>query len=157
MEINKKMINQKLIFKNKKGATDTFKGILVGLVLFVIFTYAIITIAVNFGAEYGKSSIEIGGGSLNLTEFQDSADSVNNSAQSYRQRFEEGEVDNVDDARGVFHIVTDMFNMITTPFRLLSQIAVNMLGIPALFVNVILGLLAITLILAVWSLLKKGD
>ena len=145
------------LIKNKKGATDTFKGILFGLVLFVLFSSLIITIAVQFGNEYDKSALEIGGGSLNLTEFQTSADSVNNSAQSYRQRFESGEVDNVDDASGVFKIVTGMFNMITAPFRLLSQVLINILGVPAIVVNVILGLLAISLILAVWSLLKKGD
>jgi len=138
-------------------ASDTFKGILTGLVLFVLFSSLILTVAIDFGAEHGKSASEIGGGALNLSIFEESASNVNDNAQSYRQRFESGEVDDVDDASGVFSIVTDMISMITTPFTLLSQVLSNILGVPTIFINVVLGLLAIALILAIWSLLKKGD
>lgn len=138
-------------------ASDSFKTIMIGLVLFVLFTSLILTVAIDFGAENGKSASEIGGGSLNLSLFQDSADSINDDAQGYRSRFESGAVDDIDDPSGLFSIVTDMISMITTPFSLLSQVLRNMLGIPALVINVILGLLAISLILAIWSLLRKGD
>ena len=143
--------------EEKIMATDTFKGILTGLVLFVLFSSLILTVAIDFGAENGRSASEIGGGSFNLSVFEDSASNVSDKAQSYRARFESGEVDDVDDASGVFSIVTDMISMITTPFGLLSQVLSNILGVPTLFINVVLGLLSIALILAIWSLLKKGD
>ncbi len=138
-------------------ASDTFKSILVGLVLFVLFASLVLTVAIDFGAEYNKSASEIGGGSLNLSVFETSASDVESSASAYRSRFESGDVDDIDDASGIFSVATDMINMITTPFRLLSQVLTNILGVPSLFVNVVLGLLSITLILALWSLLKKGD
>ena len=138
-------------------ASDTFKAILVGLVLFVLFSSIILTVAIDFGAEYDRDASEIGGGALNLSVFQSSASNVESSASAYRERFEGGEVDDVDDASGIFSIVTDMITMITTPFRLLAQVLTNLLGVPSLFINVVLGLLSITLILAIWSLLKKGD
>lgn len=138
-------------------ATDTFKTTLFGLVLFVLFTSLILTVAIDFGAEHGKSASEIGGGSLNLSVFQDSASSVEDSASAYRSRFESGDVDNVDDPSGLFSVVTDMISMITTPFHLLSQVLSNLLHVPTLVTNVILGLLSISLILAIWSLLRKGD
>ena len=52
-------------------AEDGFKNIVVGLVLFVAFTWLILTVAVDFGAEYGRSSDEIGDGSLSVVNFQD--------------------------------------------------------------------------------------
>lgn len=138
-------------------ASDSFKTILFGLVIFVLFSSLILTVAIDFGADNGKSASEIGGGSLNLSLFEDSASSIEGDAQGYRSRFESGEVDDINDPSGLFSVVTDMISMITTPFSLLSQVLRNMLGIPSLVINVILGLLAIALILAIWSLLRKGD
>jgi len=142
---------------NKRGATDVFKTTFFGLILFVLFSAVILTVVIDFGGDYGRSASEIGGGSLNLSLFQDSANTVNNNSQTYRDRFESGAVDDVDDPSGLFSVVTDMISMITTPFTLLSQVLVNILKFPPLVINVILGLLAISLILAIWSLLRKGD
>jgi hypothetical protein len=89
--------------------------------------------------------------------FQSTASSIEGNASSYRSRFESGDVDDIDDASGIFSIATDMINMITSPFKLLSQILQNLLHVPALVINVVLGLLSISLILAIWSVLRKGS
>ena len=136
---------------------DNFKTTMFGLVLFVLFTSLILTVAIDFGEENNKSASEIGGGSLNLSIFEESALSIEGDAQAYRSRFEDGDVDDVDDPSGLFSVITDMISMITTPFSLLSQVLRNMLNIPTLVINVLLGLLALSLILAIWSVLRKGD
>lgn len=138
-------------------AENEFKGLVVGLVLFVVFTWLILTVAVDFGSEYGRDAQEIGDGSFNVAEFQSTAEAVEGDAQSYRARFEGGDVDDIDDASGIFSIATDLINMITAPFKLISQIIVNIFHVPALFVNVVLGLLAIALIFAIWRLLRAGS
>jgi len=111
----------------------------------------------NFGAEYGKSADEIGDGSLDISSFQTSAESVNSSAQGYRSRFDDGKVDDIDDASGLFSIGTDMVNMITTPFSLLSSILTNILKVPSLIVTIMLGLLSLSLIFGIWRLLRAGS
>jgi len=138
-------------------AEDSFKNTVIALVLFVAFSWLILTVAIDFGAEYGRDASEIGEGSLNVVDFQTSAEGVEGSAQSYRQRFESGDVDDIDDASGIFSIASDIINMITTPFKLLSQILVNIFGIPSLIINVVLGLLAISLILGIWRVLRAGS
>jgi len=138
-------------------ASDVLKTTLFGLVLFVLFTSLILTVAVDFGDEYNQSAENIGGESFNLSLFQNSAENVESNATNYRTRFEDGEVGDIDNVSGFFSVVTDMINLITTPFQLLGQILINVLNFPAIAVNIILGLLAISLILAVWSLIKKGD
>ena len=107
--------------------------------------------------EYGRNANEIGEGSLNIVNFEEEAQDIERSAQSYRTRFESGKVDDIDDASGIFSIATDLINMITTPFKLLSQILTNILGVPSLIINIILGLLAIALILGIWRLLRAGS
>lgn len=138
-------------------AEDSFKNTIIALSLFVVFTFLILTVAIDFGSEYGRDANEIGDGSLNVVDFQSTANSVEGDAQNYRSRFEDGKVDDVDDASGIFSILTDMINMITTPFKLIGQILQNLLGVPAIVINVILGLLAIGLILGIWRVLRAGS
>lgn len=138
-------------------AEGSFKTILFGLILFTLFTWLVLTVTIDFGAEYGMSSEEIGGGSFNVSDFEDSINSVEGNASGYRQRFEGGEVDDVDDASGLFSIVTDMINLITAPFKLLSQILANIFNLHILVMNVILGLVAISLILGIWRILRAGS
>jgi hypothetical protein len=140
-----------------KIAEDSFKSIVIALVLFVAFSWLILSVAIDFGSEYGRSSAEIGNGSLSITSFQSSASSVNDPAQSFRTRFESGNVDDVDDASGIFSIATDIVAMITTPFTLLSQILTNIFGVPTIILNIFLGLLSIALILGIWRVLRSGS
>jgi len=136
---------------------DSFKHTLTALVLFVAFSWLILTVAIDFDAEYGRDAQQIGDGSLDVSAFQTTAEGVEGSAQGYRSRFESGDVDDIDDASGIFFIATDMISMITTPFTLLSSILTNIFGIPSLIINVILGLLAISMIFGIWRLLRAGS
>ena len=138
-------------------ASDTLKTLVVGLALFVLFAWFAITIAVDFGAEYGKDVEGIGNGSLSLAEFESSANNISTSTASYRASFESGAVDDIDDASGMWATAKKFVNLITAPFNLLSKIMVNIFKIPEIFVNVILGALGISIILASWSVLRKGD
>ena len=136
---------------------DSFKTTLIALTLFVAFSWLILTVAVDFGAEYGRDAQEIGDGSLDVVSFQDSASTVEGDASTYRSRFESGKVDDIDDASGIFSVATDMISLITTPFTLLSSIMVNIFHVPSLIINIILGLLSISLILGIWRLLRAGS
>lgn len=138
-------------------AEDGFKSMVIALVLFVAFTWLILSVAIDFGEDHGRSANEIGGGSLDIESFRSSASEVEGSAQSYRARFESGNVDDIDDASGIFSIATDIINMITTPFTLISQILSNIFGVPTLIISVFLGLLAIALIFSIWRVLRAGS
>ena len=135
---------------------NDYKTLLFGLALFTLFSSLILTVAIDFGEEYNRSSSEIGGGSLNLSVFSDSATGIEGDAQGYRSRFEGGDVDDVDDPSGLFSVITDMVSMITTPFQLLSQVLVNLLNLPSLCINVVLGLLSIAVFLAIWKIMRAG-
>ena len=137
-------------------ASDTFKTLFFGLVLFVLFSSIIIAVAVNFGAEYDHSADEIGGGVLNLTLFEDSAKNVEGNASTQRSTFESGEMPDIDTPTGIWATLKGLVSMITTPFKLLGNV-MNNLGVPPIFTSVLLGLLSIGLILAFWSILRKGD
>tara|TARA_Y100000310_G_C20492634_1_gene720003 strand:+ start:25 stop:444 length:420 start_codon:yes stop_codon:yes gene_type:complete len=138
-------------------AEDGFKNLIYGLILFVVFTTLILTVAIDFGNEYGKSSNEIGNGSLSKIKFQDSAENVTDSTSAFRTRFESGGVDDIDDATGIFSILTDFVNLIVTPFALIGSIVENVFGVSSWIINTILGILGLGLILGIWRVLRTGS
>jgi len=134
-----------------------FNNLIVGLVLFVGFTIMILTVAVDFGSQYGRDSQEIGDGSLNLVKFESTANSIEGNSSAFRSSFEDGSVDDIDDASGMFGTIKKIINLITAPFTLLGSILTNLLGVPSLMVNIALGLLSIGLILGMWRVLRAGS
>jgi hypothetical protein len=138
-------------------ASDTFKITFSGLVLFVLFTTLILTVAIDFGADHGKTASDIGGGSFNLTVFENTANTVEGNASAFRTSFEGGNIEDVEDATGVFGTLKKFINLMTSPFKLLGHVLTNVLGVPDIFTKIILGILSIILILAIWSVLRKGD
>jgi len=139
-------------------ASDSFKHTLTALILFSLFAFLMVFAIQQMGENYGKDTREIGGGSLNDSEFQASIDDVEDKAENYRARFDEsGNVDDVDDVTGIFSIVTDMVSLITAPFGLLATVFTDILGVPLLVTSIILGILGISLILGIWRLLRAGD
>ena len=136
---------------------DGFKRTIIALTLFVAFSWLMISVAIDFGAEYGVDANEIGGGALNLGEFQSSAGAVEGNASAFRISFEDGNVDDIDDASGMFGTAKKFITLITTPFTLLGSVMENILGVPALLINVLLGLLGIGLILGIWRVLRTGS
>jgi len=137
-------------------ASDVAKTLIIGLSLFVLFASIILTVAIDFGAEYDHSASEIGGGVLDLEKFNNSASSVESNASVYRASFESGDIPDVDTPTGIWATAKSLIFMITTPFTLLGSLMVGF-GVPEIFVSVILGVLGITLIFAIWSVLRKGD
>lgn len=141
-------------------AEQGFKGIFVGLIIFVLFSWLILSIVVNVGDQYNRDTSNIANGSLDVEDYQKEAESIGGKASDYRERFSETGGDlgfgDEEDKSGMFSIVSDIGDMIVTPFTLLSKIMKNVLNFPALVINVLLGLLAIILLLSVWKLIRVG-
>jgi len=136
---------------------DGFKNTIIALTLFVAFSWLMISVAIDFGAEYGVDANEIGGGALGLDDFRSSAGAVEGNASAFRTSFEQGSVDDIDDASGMFGTAKKFITLITTPFTLLGRVLENILGVPSLLINVLLGLLGIGLILGIWRVLRTGS
>ena len=119
-----------------------------------------ITVVNEQGALYGISTTEITGGSLSATDFNKSVQSTSETAETLRERFENQNIfvalgDVV--ISGLFDIAVDMIKMITVPFTLISNILTNVIGVPTFVTNVILGLVILSIIFAIWRLIKVGD
>jgi hypothetical protein len=114
---------------------------------------------VEEGSLYGKDTSEITGGSLNLNAFNQTTNNVQSSSENLRESFEKKNPWSVAGVvvSGIFEVGKSMINMILTPFTLIGSILTNVLHIPAIVINVVLGLLILSLIFGLWSLLKVGN
>ena len=140
--------------------SDTFRNITIGFLLFGLFTVLIINGIYNMGVNYGVSSErmeEATGGALNIDEYEAELLVSDIATENFRERFESGDVDDVDDASGVFAVAGDIIGIVTTPFNLLAKAGKNLLGIPEVVTHTILAIINLVLILGIWSLLRKGD
>lgn len=142
-------------------ADEGLKGMIFALMFFVIFGALIIGFAVQLGDNYGRSSLEIGNGSLSKVNFENSANTLNSNTDDYRSRYDKsgGEVTGGDtgDEGSIFSIIFDITTIIITPFTLLSQTLTNVIGIPSYVINGLLGMLALSIIFLSWRAWKSGS
>jgi len=133
-----------------------FNKLIVGFVLFSLFSILTLNFIVKLGALNEIDVSDIGGGALDISAFNQSIDGVTDDAQSLRQQFESGDIDNLESATGIKGIGESMINFIFTPFQLVSQIAENILGVPQFVIDIMLTLLILGIILSLWALFKIG-
>lgn len=141
-------------------AEDSLKSVIFGFVVITLFATLLISVVNDQGALYGKDTTQITGGSLGISGFNNSVQNFSTTAESLRERFENQNIfvalgDVV--ISGLFDIAVDMAKMILTPFTLISNILTNVFGVPTFVTNVILGLLVLSIIFAIWRLIKVGD
>jgi len=137
-------------------ASDMFKNLVFGFVLLTLFSSLIIAFVVSVGVNnYDMETEDAFQGAINPDDY----DSVlqNNEADDLRQRFESGEINDIDSATGVFGVVTDIGGMIISPFLLLAGVMTTILKVPSIVTTTILTLIVLTIVLGIWRLIRAGD
>jgi len=138
-------------------ADNSFMGILIGFILFTLVMAMVLTFSNGFANNYNTTIEEMSGGSFNLTDYYESMEDIESTAEGYRERFESGDIEDVDDATGIFSISNDMKSMIGASYTLLTQTLSNVLHVPEIAINIILGLIvSLAFVFLVWRLGKLG-
>ena len=143
-----------------KIASDSFKHTVISFLLLGVFMVLTVGIVYQIGINYSVSSEKMNeatAGAFDMDDYETELLNSDEDASAFRERFESGEVDDVDDPSGIFSVAGDIIGVITTPYNILAGIGTNILKVPAVLVHVILAILNITLLAGLWSLLRKGD
>jgi hypothetical protein len=138
----------------------SFKALLFGFVFFTLFAVLIITAVNEEGALYGKDVSEVTGGALDISQFNNSLNTISTDVESYRERFSKGNIFvTLGDVifSGIFEIAQSMITIIITPFTLMAGIMINVLHIPKFVTDVLMALIGLAIIFAIWRLIKIGD
>ena len=150
----------KLLLKNKKGAIDEFKKLVFGFIFLTLFIFLLLTFVVNVSTENNVNSSALQQGAFNLTSYNQTLSSFEDDSQNLQDRFQKGSIwSNIAGVvvTGIFGIGKSMIVMITTPFSLVAAILIDVLHIPAIVVDVLLGVILLSIIFGIWALIKKGD
>jgi uncharacterized protein YqhQ len=92
--------------------------------------------------------------------FNSTTNTIQSSSENMREKFEKQSVWSSLAGvvvSGIFDIAKTMVIMIITPFTLIGNILINVLHVPAIVTNVILGLIILSVIFGIWSLIKVGN
>lgn len=136
-------------------ANETLKTMIIGFGLFLAFSTLMVTMVVNFGNYYSQNTSEIYAGALDQDDFDTAINDYRTDSNESYERMYGADVENTDSAIGIFSIITDIGKMITTPFRLLGNLMSNM-GVPSILLTVIIAGLGVTLLFAIWRVIKQG-
>ena len=145
---------------NKIGGVDQFKNLIFGFILFTLFSFMLLSAITDIASDNDVDTTEFEEGAFSLDPYEDVLSDVEEDAETFRERFEKGSIWSIIAGivvTGIFGIAIDMVQMIISPFTLLAQIMTNVLHVPTIFTSVILGLIILSVIFGVWSLIKKGD
>jgi len=137
-----------------------FKNILIAFILVSLFGMLILTATVNVAENYDKDTTEVVGGALSLDDFNESISSIEEDAKSLEERFTQGSIWSVVAGvvvEGIFGIAKTMIGLILAPFSILNNIMIDIFGVPAWVTSVILATLIMSIIFAVWRLIRIGD
>jgi len=139
---------------------NELRNVFFGFLIFALFSVLIVNSIYEIGFNYGVSDEkmqEATAGALNIDEQESELLVSDERSENFRERFESGDVDDVDDASGIFQVAGDIVGVITTPFNLLAKVGKNLIGIPEIVTHTMLAILNLFIIFAGWSLLRKGD
>jgi hypothetical protein len=140
--------------------SDSARNLIIGFLLFGLFSMLIVTAIYNLGTNYGVSNQkmqEATAGALSVDETTTQLEDSGMTTEQFRERFTLGDVNDIDDATGIFSIIGDIVSIIITPFNLLLSVGQNILGIPKIVGSVILAIINLVLIFGFWRVLRSGD
>jgi len=139
---------------------NELRNLFIGFLVFGLFSVLMVTAIYEMGYNYGVSDDrmqEATAGALSIDEQESELLTSDERSENFRERFESGEVDDVDDPSGIFQVAGDIIDVITTPFNLLAKVMSNILGVPVVVTHTLLAIINLFIIFAGWSLLRKGD
>jgi len=140
-------------------AQDTFRGLIIGTMLFGLFITLLITAIYGMGVNYGVSPEKLNGatgGAYDTDGYSTELEEIDTTTENFRERFESGQVDDIDDPSGVFSILGDLVSVLVTPFSILGEVGEN-IGIPTIVTSTIFAIVFLLIIFGIWRTIRAGD
>ena len=141
-------------------ADNEYRGLLFSALILGAFIILIVTIVSQMGDNYLVSNQKLEEatmGALDKEDLEEDLGEADTEASQFRERFESGDVDDVDDVTGIFSVLGDIVGMITTPIKVLFNIGTNVLHIPDIIMKTLMAIVSLSIIFGIWAVLRKGS
>ncbi len=136
------------------------RNLVISSLLLGLFMVLTITIVYQMGVNHEVSPEKMDQatqGVFDMDDYEAEIEESQETSSNFRERFEGGDIDDVDDPAGLFTILGDLVSMITTPFKLMFQILTTVLHVPSIVSTTLVSIVTILIIFSVWAVIRKGD
>lgn len=139
-----------------------FKELLVGFILFGLFGFLVLTAVSHLANEYDKNTEGVLDGAYDLDSYSSYTSTVGDFGEERGEEFQQDEPFSSGEivVSGIFAVALGFVALIMTPFNLLNGVVYLIIGnytVATAVTGVLAGLLAITIILGIWRVIKTGD
>jgi len=141
-------------------AENTFRDTAIGMVLICLFAYLLIVFALNGGTEYNLDTSDLEGNQLDVAGLNTTLDTIQGESEEWKNS--STQQTNIDLAggvkiKGMYDTAKSIWEVLTTPFSLISQIMTNVFHIPRIVLTITSFIFTIVLVFALWKLIKQGQ
>lgn len=145
-------------------AGNSFPRLLNSFIVITLFAFILLSIVILFAGNYTKDTTIIDE-RIDLESINSTLANTQIIGAGWQETFESlGEGNTFSDildilgllSVGMFNLARSMATFIFLPFSIFSNIMVNVLGIPAIVMNIINVLIILTIVFGIWSLVKRG-
>ena len=137
-----------------------FKEYPINFLLAGLFIVALMSFGVSMYSNYGQDASDITGGQIDLVRLQEQVNKTSTDTESWGEAFRS---DNPFVALGsiilfsVWGVSRLMWNSVIALWSLISDLGSGILGIPQEVTGVILAIIIISMIFAIWRVIKAGE
>ena len=147
-------------------AENNFPNILKSFVIITLFISLLLSVVILFAGNYGVDTTDIDN-RIGLQSVNNSINTVKDTTSGWFTTFEtldqkeKGIFQQILDivgflAIGLFQLLFRMFDFIITPFNIIQNIAINVMFVPAIFMQIVWSLIIISILFGIWRLMKQG-
>ena len=135
-----------------------FPKLVTAFIVITLFSFLVVGFAVQLANNYHKDSSEISD-KIGLTKLNATLNEQKVMAEQWKKSFEQQSVFLAIGGivlTGIFQLANTIGTAIITPFAILGNVLVNVLGVPIVVLNTMSVLIILTLIFSIWRLIKAG-
>ena len=145
-------------------AEESFPQLLKAFIVITLFAFILLSIVLLFAGNYGTDTTEIDE-RIGLQAINSTLSDTQDTASGWQETFENIGKGNIFSdildilgllSVGMFNLAKSMVAFVFLPFSIFANIMVNVLGIPAIVMNIINVLIILTVVFGIWSLVKRG-
>lgn len=136
---------------------DSLKSLMIGFILFGLFAVLVSSFLIEFGSinDFDMTNVT-GSGGLNIGSINASTHNSSSTADTYRSQFESGDFSDIDSPTGIFSVMKNIIKLVFSPFTFFGNVAES-IGIPLIFINIVLTIVILIIILGIWRVIRTGS
>lgn len=140
------------------ASENNFPFLMKAFIIITLFSFLLIAVTVQMANNYSKDTTDLEE-KLGYNSINNTLTGAKDTAEGWREAFQKQNIFSTIAGiivTGIFNLANTMFSFITAPFEIFGNIMVNVIGIPAIVLNIVSVMIILTALFGIWRLIKIG-